>query len=152
MKKTILIIAGALLSIGLFAQTDSARKTNSNNPPVDNNMNRGTDNNTIRDKDINDMNSDRTMTQPSQGKPHPDGVMMQNGKIWMVQNGKTTMLDHDMRMSNGTKIMRNGSYTSMDGKKMMLTEGQHMDMSGKIIMMKDSKPKKNDDPKKDNKY
>ena len=74
-------------------------------------------------------------------KSHPDGVMMQNGKMVKLQNGKMTNLDNDMTMSNGTKVMSDGTYIKKDGTKMMLKEGQHIDMQGKIIFIKTDKDK-----------
>ena len=72
-------------------------------------------------------------------KTHPDGVMMQNGKMMQVKDGKTSNLDHDITMSNGTKIMSDGSYLKKDGTKMKMKEGQHMDMSGNKVATKTNK-------------
>ena len=71
---------------------------------------------------------------------HPDGYMIQNGKMMMVKNGKMTMIEKDITLSNGTMIMRNGNYINKGGTKMMMKEGQHMDMSGKMIPMKTTNP------------
>ena len=69
--------------------------------------------------------------------------MMQNGKMMVVKDGKLTMLEKDVTLSNGTMIMINGSYMEKGGSKMMLREGQHIDMMGKIIPMKSTNPKNN---------
>ena len=59
----------------------------------------------------------------------------------MVKNGQMTSLDHDMTMSNGTKIKSDGTCIKKDGTKKMMKEGQHMDMSGNMIPMKTNKDK-----------
>jgi hypothetical protein len=66
-------------------------------------------------------------------RTHPDGVMMQNGKMVQVKNGQTTILTRDMTMSNGTKVMSDGTCIKNDGTKIKITEGQYMDMSGNMI-------------------
>lgn len=66
----------------------------------------------------------------------PNGVVMQDGKMMKVNNGKMTILDYDMTMSNGTRIRSDGSYIKKDGNKMMMKDGQHMDMEGKITLIK----------------
>lgn len=88
----------------------------------------------------NDKNMDINQNMQSNpvDKSHPDGVMMQNGKIMKVKNGQMTRLDHDMTMTNGTRIMSDGTCTKKDGSKVMLKEGQHMDMSGNMVPMKTS--------------
>ena len=132
MKKLILVSTAILLSFGSFAQTDS----------TNNKMNH----------DIMNHDMDNSMNHQTMDKSHPNGVMMKDGKMMMIHNGKMTMMNHDMTMSNGTKVMSDGTCIKKDGIKMMMKEGQHMDMSGKMIPMKNYKMKKEDDSKKDNKY
>jgi len=62
--------------------------------------------------------------------------MLQNGKMMVVKNGKTTSLDRDMTLSNGTHITKDGACTKKDGTKMTMKEGEHMDMSGNMLSMK----------------
>lgn len=73
---------------------------------------------------------------------HADGVMMQNGKMMMVKAQKMTAMESELTLSNGTKIMTDGSYTTANGTNMMLKEGQHMDMMGKVTTMKMKRLKK----------
>jgi hypothetical protein len=114
MKKLIVVFIAIAISTGAYAQADS---TNRKTSPKDMNKNQNVQNNPV-------------------DKSHPDGVMMQNGKMMKVKNGQMTILDQDMTLSNGTKVMSDGTYINKDGAKMMLKEGQHMDMSGNMIPMK----------------
>ncbi len=129
MKKTILVLATIAITFGAYAQTDSINRKMF--PPDINNTNDGMNQN--RDMDNNQK---PTVQDRAVDKSHPDGVMMQNGKMVIVKNGKMTVLDYDMTLGNGTKIMSNGNYVKKDGTKMTLREGEHMDMSGNMIPMK----------------
>jgi hypothetical protein len=85
-------------------------------------------------------NRDRNTDFNQNRQDHPDGVMMQNGKLMMVKNGQMSVCQEDeMTLSNGTKIKSDGTYLDKDGRKMKLTEGQHMDMSGNITPMNTEK-------------
>lgn len=119
MKKLILVIAATVISAGTFAQIDSIyRKTTPQN-----------------------IHQNQRMQINPADKSVPDGVMMQYGKIMKVQNGTMTTLDHEMIMSNGTKIRTDGNYTNNDGLTMMLTEGQHIDMEGNLTIIRSDKDK-----------
>ncbi len=63
-----------------------------------------------------------------------DGVMMKDGKVMMMKDGKSMAMDKDMTMSDGTKVMKDGTVMKKDGSKMMMKDGESMDMSG--MMMK----------------
>jgi len=120
MKKVIFVSTALCFSLCLFAQTD----------PTKNKMYHD-------DKDHPRMTKE--MNHQTGYKSFPDGVMMKNGKLMMLKTGKLTMMDHEMTMSNGTKIMSDGTIMKKNGTKMMMKEGQHMDMSGN---MRNTKTKK----------
>ena len=62
------------------------------------------------------------------------GVMMKDGKMMMMMDGKATgPMDHDMTMSDGTKVMTNGMVKMKDGKEMHMKDGQMMMMDGKMM-------------------
>lgn len=121
MKKLILVFVAIAITVGAYAQTGS---TNDKMSPRDMNNNQ---NQNVQNKPVN--------------KSHPDGIMMQNGKMMQVKNGQMTSIDHDMTLSNGTKIMSDGTCVKKDGTKMTMKEGQHLDMSGNMIPMKTNKDK-----------
>jgi hypothetical protein len=62
------------------------------------------------------------------------GVMMKDGKMMMMTDGKATgPMDHDMSMSDGTKVMKDGMVKMKDGKEMHMKDGQMMMMDGKMM-------------------
>lgn len=81
-----------------------------------------------------DIDTSIDLNQKVQNNPvinsNPDGVMMQHGKMMKVENGRMTILEDEMTMSNGTKVMCDGNYIKEDGTKMMMEEGEHIDMAG----------------------
>lgn len=129
MKKLILVLATISISYGAYAQTDSTNRKMS--PPDINN----TDDGINKNRDMNKSNSQDLQNT------HPDGVMMQNGKMVIVKGGRTTVLDQELTMSNGTRIMKDGTSIKKDGTKVMMTEGQHMDFAGNMVPMKTNKDK-----------
>ncbi len=63
----------------------------------------------------------------------PDGVIMKDGKMMVVKDGKISVMDKDLLLSNGTKIMSNGTIVKKDGSKIMMKEGDYKDMSGNVV-------------------
>ena len=64
-----------------------------------------------------------------------DGVMMKNGKITKMQDGKDIgPMDRATTMANGTKVMMNGKIVTKDGQESQLQEGQLMMLDGKLIV------------------
>jgi len=146
MKKLILIFAAIAITAGAYAQANSTNTKTSpkklNNTQKQTLQNNPQDlSNTQKQHNPQDLNKkqNQNVRNKTVNKTHPDGVLMQNGQIMVVKNGKTTILDHEMTMSNGTKIMSDGTYTKKDGTKHTLKEGQHMGMSGKMVYMKSNK-------------
>ncbi len=63
-----------------------------------------------------------------------DGVMMRNGKMWRMQDGKEIgRMDRETTLSNGAKVAMNGKIMMKDGKEMQLQEGQIVMLDGKMI-------------------
>ena len=63
-----------------------------------------------------------------------DGVMMKEGKMWRLQDGKEIgRMDRETTLSNGTKVAMNGKMMTKDGKEVQLQEGQIMMLDGKMI-------------------
>jgi hypothetical protein len=64
-----------------------------------------------------------------------DGIMMKNGKISKMQDGKDIgPMDRATTMANGTKVMMNGKIVTKDGQESQLAEGQVMMLDGKLIV------------------
>jgi len=63
-----------------------------------------------------------------------DGVMMKEGKMWRLQDGKEIgRMDRETTLSNGTRVMMNGKMMMKDGKEMQIQEGQIVMLDGKMI-------------------
>jgi hypothetical protein len=63
-----------------------------------------------------------------------DGVMMKDGKMWRLQDGKEIgRMDRETTLSNGTKVAMNGKMMMKDGKEMQLQEGQIIMLDGKMM-------------------
>ena len=63
-----------------------------------------------------------------------DGVMMKDGKMWRLQDGKEIgRMDRETTMTNGSKVMMNGKMMMKDGKEMQLQEGQIIMLDGKMM-------------------
>jgi len=105
MKIIILTITAVAISISAFAQTDSSN----------NRMNQ------------NDINTQQTR------KSHPDGYVMQNGKVMMSKNGKMTTMEKEMTFSDGSVLMSDGTILRKDGTKLMIKDGEYVDMTGKVV-------------------
>ena len=113
MKKVILLIIAVAVSGVMYSQYDSANKMNS-------------------PKDYNSSKTKNYSSSDSLKKHHPDGYVMKDGKVMKIKDGKFTTLDKDVTLSNGTVIMKNGSYMKGENK-MMLKEGELIDLQGNVV-------------------
>ena len=59
-------------------------------------------------------------------------LMMKDGKLTEVINGKKDQVKTDITLANGTTIHPNGNIDDKDGNKKKLNEGEFMTMDGKI--------------------
>ena len=128
MKKTLLSIAAIVFSLGAFAQTDTVSKKMF--PPDIDSVN--SIRNTRDDQDGNYKSRADSSADYGSTKVLVDGIIMNDGKVWLVKNNKMAVLNQTMTMNNGTKVMTDGTYTK-NGKKMFLKEGEQIDMSGALI-------------------
>lgn len=58
------------------------------------------------------------------------GVMMKGGKMMMMKTGP---MKHAVTMTNGCKVMPDGTMKMKDGKEMHMAEGQMMMMDGTMM-------------------
>lgn len=126
MKKLILVCAFATIYLGSFAQNDSTR----------NKMNYDKDN-----KNDNQKKNTDNQYQKNDNTNKNCAYKMENGKIMMIVDGKTVVMDKEMTTKNGTIVMMDGTVKMKDGKTMKMKEGDCMDMSGKMIVVKNSQIK-----------
>ena len=92
-------------------------------------------------KQMNNNPINQTPTDMNTGNMEPDHIAMQNGKMIAVMDGKIIPMDQEVTMKNGTKCMTDGTCTLMNGKKVLLKNGDMMDMNG-VMLPKDRTPKK----------
>ena len=63
-----------------------------------------------------------------------DGVVMQDGKMMMMKDGKpTSPMTTDVTMSDGTIVTTDGTVKRKDGTETRMRNGQMMMMDGKIM-------------------
>ena len=62
-----------------------------------------------------------------------DHIMMKDGKVMMVMQGKSMPADKELTLGNGTKVTVDGNVTMKDGTKMMMKEGDMMTMDGEMM-------------------
>ena len=70
-----------------------------------------------------------------------DCVMMHDGKVMMMKEGKSTPMTEDMTMSNGTMVMKDGTVMMKDGTSKRLQKGEVVYMDGSMgrVNMSDHK-------------
>jgi hypothetical protein len=149
MRKIILAATAIIITTCTYAQTDSTNRKNfppdMGKTPNDQMDKYNTpDRDSIKDSEMNnDIDKDKnvlllqdTIVNKKSMKNHPDGYMMVDGKLMEVKNGNMTLLKKDIILGNETVVMSNGNYMIKGGKKIMLKEGEHLDMTGKLIPMK----------------
>lgn len=74
-------------------------------------------------------------------KMKEDHVMMKDGKLVQMKDGKTMDFVADMTLPNGTVIMKDGNVKKKDGTTVMLKNGDCVMMDGTIKNMDMKKPK-----------
>ena len=132
MNKIILTLTAVAMTACSYAQMDSAQNKMN---PTQNNRN---DDGMMKNRDLNN-NQIQNEPKNAADMSHPDGVMMQDGKMIIIKDGRMVTLKNDMTLDNGMVVMSNGSYMKKGGTKMMFKEVEHMDMSGKMIPMNNSR-------------
>lgn len=105
MKKLLILVTAIGLSTGVFAQ----------------------------EHDMDKMGKNKSKMEKMDMKK--DHVMMMDGKMQMMKDGKTMPMDKDMTMGNGTEVMTDGMVKMKGGKTMTMKEGDMMDMNGKMSKM-----------------
>jgi hypothetical protein len=77
-----------------------------------------------------------TTTASAQSHPPTIYIMMKDGKLTEVINGKKDPVNQDITLANGTTIHPNGNIDDKDGNKKQLNEGEYMTMDGRIRLLK----------------
>ncbi len=61
-----------------------------------------------------------------------DCVMLIDGEMFVIKDGKKTAMTKAVIMSNGTKVLANGEVFLKDGESFKLSNGDCVYMSGKV--------------------
>jgi len=64
-------------------------------------------------------------------------IMMKDGKLSEMVNGKKEAVTQDITLTNGTTIHPDGKINDRDGNWKQLQEGEYMTMDGKVRKLKD---------------
>lgn len=59
-----------------------------------------------------------------------DQILMQAGRVMLMQNGEKMPLEEEMTLPDGTKVMPDGTVMMPDGTTRMMAEGETMLMQG----------------------
>lgn len=78
--------------------------------------------------------NDTTHAKSQSGYHHAnhENYVFKDGKLMQWKDGKENAMTQDVTLSNGTMISTDGKVTWKDGKSQTLTDGQMVDMNGKI--------------------
>jgi hypothetical protein len=79
-------------------------------------------------------------------KESPCAFTMANGKMMMIVDGKTVVMDKEMTTRNGAIVRIDGTVKTGD-KTVKMKNGDCMDMSGKMIWVKNEQIKENNQNK-----
>jgi uncharacterized protein YdeI (BOF family) len=119
MKKIILTITAVAISAIVYAQTDSTNRMNQNN-----NTKSGYEMNTNPNQDMNRHTMDKSKY---------DGYRLQNGKVMMSKNGQMTTMEKEMTFNDGSVLRSDGTIIRKDGTKLMIKDGEYVDLTGKVV-------------------
>ena len=75
-------------------------------------------------------------------KHNKEHLMMMDGKIMHIKDGKTMELTQEMKLSNGATIAKDGTMKMKNGKSRKLKNGEMIYMDGKMGKMSGNKMKK----------
>ena len=143
MKNTKTTLAIVAASIGLMSYSLSAQETvkgNSNQIKTQQEIDAHRKANE-NDKSIQKSKVQNRTDAMNVGYMSTDHIAMDNGKMIAIMDGKIIPMDQEVTMKNGTKCMTDGTCLLTDGKKVIMKNGDKMDLNG-VMMPKDRTPKR----------
>ena len=75
-----------------------------------------------------------------------DHLLLKDGKVMVIKDGKAVIMDKDMTFENGNKVMMDGTVMMKDGKTVKLDETDMVIMDGSMMKI----PKMRTGPKSKN--
>lgn len=118
MKKLLVLVVASIFTLGAFAQENKEQPT---------------------------QEKDKSYQKDKMGdKKMKKGIWMKDGKLMMMKDGKKAVMDKEMTLSDGSKVMTDGKVMMKDGTTKMMKEGESIGMDGKMMMnkSKEGMPKK----------
>ncbi len=91
------------------------------------------DNTRTGDTRTNNSNNTNNTNNPVKVNPTQDGVIIMNGKTMVVKNGQSTAMNQPVNLTNGSRIMPDGTLIDKDGSSVKLKEGDYLDFTGQYI-------------------
>lgn len=70
----------------------------------------------------------------------PDNIMMKEGRMIVLRNGKESDMKEDAVLGNGTVVMMDGTIKTKDGKMVKLNNGESIDRNGMTTPIPAAKP------------
>ena len=65
----------------------------------------------------------------------PDMVIMKDGRMMLLRSGDMIIMDENMTMADGTKVMTYGTVILMDGTTLSLVEGEGIILDAPMATM-----------------
>ena len=155
MRKIILSLSFIALHTSIIAQSDPVKPNHNPTIPdstikeikfkdsdedaMEINHDRPADKKIIKTVDDQPARPDTNQIEPLKNDPKiKNELSMRNGKVMSSENGTLRILHTDTILPNGIKVKNNGTIITPDGSKFNMTEGQVIDMTGNLILTKDS--------------
>jgi hypothetical protein len=106
MKKVFLVMIGAALSFGAFAQDTTNKSTTSP--------------------------TEQTQQQQQPQQQQKDIYVFKNNKMYAVKSGNVAVMADNATLSDGTVVKTTGEVVTKDGQTKALKDGEYIDADGKI--------------------
>ena len=71
-------------------------------------------------------------------EPVMDHITMKNGKLLVMQDGESRMLEADMAFPDGSKLLTDGTLRAPDGRLKRLIDGELLTLDGHVLPTKDT--------------
>jgi len=153
MKTLVIASMISLITTVVVAQVDSAEKKmvppgyaadtvyNSDKSLVQDSLNSVPGNTSVNTPD---KTQSKTPQKEPKAKQSPvisqDGYVMKNGKIFMLKNGQVSSTVETVSLTNGSRLMSDGTIVNVDGSKIKMKEGDFVDFSGVVMSSPSAQP------------
>jgi uncharacterized Zn ribbon protein len=69
-----------------------------------------------------------------------DGFSMRDGRMFITERGDTTELMDDMKLRNGTEVLKDGTVITKDGNRFVLHDGDSLEFDGTLVKAREGAP------------